>query len=597
MSSLRVPKTMAHQLQEVAERLKDEPALWTRRGTEWVPTSWRQYAQRMRDFALGLQSLGFSPKQALTVTGGNREEWLVAALGAMASGGFAVGVYATSSAEQMAYITRHCEASLALVENETFLDTLLSVRADLPKLKHIIVMDAPATPREGILTFAEVLERGARANEADYYARLETVDPEHLAQLIYTSGTTGQPKGVMLSHRNVCWTAVHLCQSHPVDSKDVVLSYLPLAHIAEQLCSVYVPILKGVQVYFAPSFEKLGDDLQEVRPTIFVGVPRVWEKFKQRIEASIAEQPVSAQRLLAWAQDVAGRFHDDAMSHRQSTITLQAQYALAKRLVFAPLKAKLGFDRANILITSAAPIAVDVLAFFASLDLPVAELYGQSEATGPTSVSTQMAMQFGKVGRPMSGVEVRIAHDGEILVKGDNVCQGYFKDPKATKELLKNGWLHSGDIGQLDDDGLLAITGRKKELIVTSGGKKTAPSYLEGLLKSIEPVSHAVVVGEARSHLVALLTLDADAVKDFASKRHFPAALPELATHEGFKTYLKEAIDREVNSRVAKYETIKRFEVLPNEFTIEGGELTSTLKVRRAAVAQKYSSVLKSLYQ
>ncbi len=594
--SLKIPKTMVHQLHEVAERLKDEPALWTRRGDAWVPTSWRQYAQRVRDFALGLQSLGFEPQQAMTVMGFNREEWVVAALGAMASGGVGVGIYTTASAEQIGYITGHCEATIALVENEAFLDTLLSVRSQLPRLRHVIVMDAPAVPREGVYTFAEVLERGARANESDYYARLDTLDPAGLAQLIYTSGTTGHPKGVMLSHHNLCWTTVQLSQCHPIGFGDTIVSYLPLSHIAEQVCTIYGPLINGLQVYFAQSFEKLPENLREVRPTLFLGVPRVWEKFKAKAEAGIATQPRTRQRVLAWARSVAARFHDDAMSHRQSSITLQGQYALAQRLVFAPLKARIGLDRAHLLATSAAPISKDVLEFFASLDLPIAEIYGQSEVTGPTSVTTLHQMKLGKLGRPMPGVEVRIADDGEILVKGGNVCMGYFKDPAATAELLQNGWLHSGDVGQLDEDGFLMITGRKKEIIVTSGGKKTSPSNLEGLLKAIEPIGNAMVVGEGRNYLVALLALDPERAAPFAAKKGFPRELGALAASESFRTYLREAIEREVNPRVARFETIKKFEVLPHDFTVEGGELTSTLKVRRKIVAQKYAGAIERLY-
>ena len=594
--SLKIPKTMVHQLHEVAERLKDDPALWTKRGNEWVPTSWRQYAQRVRDFALGLQSLGFAPQQALTVMGFNREEWVVATLAAMASGGVGVGVYTTASPEQLSYVTGHCEATIALVENEGFLNQLLAVRSELPKLKHIIVMDAPAVPREGVLTFAEVLERGARANEADYYARLDALEPQGLAQLIYTSGTTGHPKGVMLSHHNLCWTTVHLSQCHPITVGDTIVSYLPLSHIAEQVCSIYGPLINGLQVYFAQSFEKLPENLKEVRPTLFLGVPRVWEKFKVKVEQGIATQPKNRQRVLAWARSVASRFHDDAMSHRQSSITLQAQYALAHRLVFVPLKARIGLDRAHLLATSAAPIARDVLDFFASLDLPIAEIYGQSEVTGPTSVTTLQAMKFGKLGRPMPGVEVRIADDGEILVRGGNVCLGYFKDPAATAELLQNGWLHSGDVGLLDEDGFLQITGRKKEIIVTSGGKKTSPSNIEGLLKGIDPIGNAMVVGEGRNFLVALLAIDPERVKAFASKKGFPLEPGALVKSEPFRAYLRAAIDREVNPRVSRFEGIKSFEVLPHDFTIEGGELTSTLKVRRKVVAQKYAGAIDRMY-
>ncbi|MFT3708690.1 MAG: AMP-dependent synthetase/ligase [Archangium sp.] len=594
--SLTIPRTMVHALHAMADRLKDHPALWTRRGGEWVPTSWRQYAQRVRDFSLGLQALGFQPKDAMAVMGFNREEWVVAALAAMAAGGTSVGVYTTSSPDQLAYVAGHCEAPIALVENETFLAKLNQVRGQLPKLKHVIVMEAPLEPREGVLTFAEVLALGARGDDGDYYARVEKLQPDDVAQLIYTSGTTGNPKGVMLSHHNLTWTTVHLSSCHPVNHDDMLLSYLPLSHIAEQVCSIYGPIVNGLQVSFAESFEKLPENLREVRPTLFFGVPRVWEKFKARAESAIAAQPRARQKVIAWARDVASRFHDDATSHRQSSITLQAQYALAKRTVFGPLKARIGLERAHLLATSAAPISRDVLTFFASLDMPIAEIYGQSEVTGPTSVTTSSAMKLGKLGRPMPGVEVRIADDGEILVKGGNVCLGYYKEPAATSELLENGWLHSGDVGKLDEDGFLEITGRKKEIIVTSGGKKTAPSNIEGLLKAIEPIGNAMVIGEAKNYLVAILALDPEQIMAFGAKRGFPVEAKNLAEDAGFRAYLKEQIEKQVNARLAQFETIKKFEVLPHDFTVDGGELTSTLKLRRKVVATKYAGMIEKLY-
>lgn len=591
-----LPKTIVHALLAQAGRLKDAPALWTRRGETWVPTSWRQYGARVRDFALGLQSLGFQRGESLTITGFNREEWLVACLGAIASGGTSVGIYTTSSAEQVEYITGHCEAPIAVVENETYLRALLSVRAKLPKLKHIIVMEAPATPVEGVLTFAEVLAKGATGDEGDFYARLDALQPDEIAQMIYTSGTTGAPKGVMLSHHNICWTATQLLSCADVKADDVVLSYLPLSHIAEQITSIYGPISAGAQLYFARSFEKLPDDLKEVRPTVFVGVPRVWEKFKAKAEAGIASQPPMRQRLVKWARGVTARFHDEQFAHKQSSLTLQAEYALARKLVFKPLKTRIGLDRARFLITSAAPISREVLEFFASVDMPICEIYGQSEVTGPTSVSTPSAMKLGKLGRPMPGVEVRIDEDGEILVRGGNVCLGYYKNPEATAELLQDGWLHSGDVGRFDEDGFLEITGRKKEIIVTSGGKKTSPANIESLLRNIDPLGPTLVFGERRKFLVALLTVDPDRLARFAKEHDMPASTADLAKHAGFRAYLRDAIEREVNPRVSRFESIKQFEVLPNEFTIDGGELTSTLKLRRKVVEQKYAADIERLY-
>ncbi|MBL8917364.1 MAG: long-chain fatty acid--CoA ligase [Myxococcaceae bacterium] len=587
---------MVHQLNSQAERLKDRPALWTKRGGTWVPTSWREYARRVRHLSLAFTELGLSPGQAVGLIGFNREEWIVSALATTAARGVPVGVYTTSSPEQVAYVLGHCEAPIVVVENAQYLETVLSIRAKLPALRHVIVMDAPPVLPEGVRRYGEVLAHGATLPEAPYYEALEASRPDELATLIYTSGTTGHPKGVMLTHRNVCWTAVQLAEAGGVGDEEVLLSYLPLSHIAEQTASISGPIAMGIQVYFAESFEKLGENLKEVRPTVFFGVPRVWEKFKAKAEASMVTLPQVRRRVLAWARDVALRYHLTTMEHRQPTVRLTSQYLLAQRLVFAPLKARIGLDRCRVLVTSAAPISKDVLEFFASIDLVVRELYGQSEVTGPTSLNTLEHTRLGSLGRPMQGVAVRIGDDGEILVKGENVCAGYFKEPAATAELLEGGWLHSGDVGELDPDGYLRITGRKKEIIVTSGGKKTPPATLEGLLKGLAPISQAIVIGDNRPYLVALLTLDPEKVPAIARQHGFSTDPRVLAGDQSFRAWLEQRIEAEVNSKVARFETIKRFTVLPKDFSVEGGELTPTLKIRRKVCDQLYADQIAALY-
>ncbi|MBS1152737.1 MAG: long-chain-fatty-acid--CoA ligase [Myxococcaceae bacterium] len=593
---MSIPLSMVHQLHLQAERFQDRPALWTRREGAYVPTSWRDYARKVRHFALGLMELGFPPGASLVVMGFNREEWVIADVAAMAAGGVPVGIYTTSSPEQIEYIAGHCEAPIALVENDQYLEKLLAVRARLPKLKEVIVMEAPQTPRPGVLSFEEVIRLGEAANEADYYQRVNGLKPDGLATLIYTSGTTGNPKGVMLSHRNLTWTAVQLSKCAQLTENEVLVSYLPLSHIAEQICSIHGPLMNGIQVYFAESFEKLPENLREVRPTVFFGVPRVWEKFKQKAEAGMAQQSRARQRLLRWARAVGLRWHEDQLSGKNSTLALDVQYASARKLVFSKLKARIGFDRTRVFATSAAPIGRDVVDFFASVDIVLREVYGQSEVTGPTSVNTEHATRFGTLGQPMPGVEVRIATDGEILVRGENVCLGYFKEPAATAELVQAGWLHSGDVGEFDAGGYLKITGRKKEIIVTSGGKKTAPSNLELMLKALGPVGNALVVGDNRNYLVALLALDPDKVPAFARAHGWPDSGPLLAQDPQFRAWLTGQIEAEVNARVARFETIKRFEVLGHDFTIEGGELTSTLKVRRKVCEEKYRAQIEALY-
>ncbi|MBK7858537.1 MAG: AMP-binding protein [Archangiaceae bacterium] len=592
-----LPKTIVHRFHEQAERLEHRPALWSKRGGSYVPTSWREYAARVQQFALGLIALGFPEGARLCVMGFNREEWLVADVAAMAAGGVPVGLYVTSSAEQLQYLVGHCEAPIALVENEQYLDRLLSVRGELPHLKEVIVMEPPARPRPGVRTYAEVLALGAKSPDTEYWARVERLKPEALATLIYTSGTTGHPKGVMISHHNIVWTVQQLLHCGDFGDEEVLLSYLPLSHIAEQAASIYVPIFKGYQVYFAESLDKLPEDLRRVRPTIFFGVPRVWEKFMGRAQARMAELKGTKKRLLDWARGVTLRYHQHLLEGRALPVSLGAQYAAATRLVHAGLKARIGFDRCNIFITSAAPIGREVLDFFASVDIVLREVYGQSEVTGPTTVNTQRHTRLGTLGRPMPGVEVSIADDGEILARGQNICMGYYKEPQATAELIDSkGWLHSGDAGELDAEGYLRVTGRKKEIIVTSGGKKTAPANIEAMLKLIAPVGNALVVGDNRNYLVALLALDPEKTEAFGAARKWPTTPQGLATHAPFRRYLEEALEREVNPRLSKFETIKKFDVLPNDFTIEGGELTSTMKVRRKVTADKYQARIDALY-
>jgi long-chain acyl-CoA synthetase len=588
---------MVHVLHEQATRHEHRPALWTRRGKTYVPTSWREYAQRVTRFALGLHALGFKPQGTLAIQSFNREEWLVADLAAMALGGAPVGIYTTSSPEQVEYVVGHAEAEFFLVENAKYLAGALALRGRLPKLRHIIVMDAPDPLPEGVLRYSDVLDKGTGADEGPYWERVNALDPDALATLIYTSGTTGNPKGVMLSHRNLVWTTDRLLQAVNFEAELTrLLSYLPLSHIAEQVLSVHAPLKLGGQVYFADSIDSVPQNLREVRPTFFFGVPRVWEKFKAKAEEGMRSQPALRQKVLAWARGVATQYHTLAMRHERVSMALEAQYLLARRLVFTPLHTRIGFDQAEFFSVGAAPIGRDVLDFFASIDIVIREVWGMSELTGPATLNTKEATKLGSIGRPLVGVEVRIAEDGEILVRGGLNCMGYYKEPAYTAELLEGGWLHTGDVGHLDGEGYAHITGRKKEIIVTSGGKKTPPSNLENLLKGVVPVSQAVVIGDRRNYLVALLTLDAEKARALAKEKGWPEDLAALAQDPRLRQHLDEAVAREVNTKVAKFETIKRFAVLPEDFTVDKGEMTPTLKVRRSFVEKKYASVIESLY-
>ncbi|MCP3141970.1 AMP-dependent synthetase/ligase [Pyxidicoccus xibeiensis] len=595
---MELPKTVVHALHDRATQQDQQPAMWTRRGGAYVPTSWSEYAQRVRRFGLGLHALGFEAGQPVGILSFNREEWHVAALATIALGGVPVGLYTTSSLEQLEYILGHCEATVLVVENEKHLRTGLALRAKLPKLRHVIVMDAPSPLPEGVLTYADVLARGTGVDEGPYWDSVNALQSEAMGTLIYTSGTTGHPKGVMLSHHNLTWTAKQLVDSVEFGrhNPSSLVSYLPLSHIAEQIISLHGPLLKGIQVYFAESVDTMPNTLKEVHPTFFFGVPRVWEKFKAKAEAGLNSQPPLKRKLVAWARSVAAERHERAMRHERLPVLLEAQYRLAQKLVFAPLKARIGMDRVEFFATAAAPIGRDVLDFFASIDMVLHEVWGMTEVSGPGTVNTEEHTRLGTVGRAMMGTELRIAEDGEILMRGGNVCMGYYKNPEATAELLEDGWLHTGDVGRLDAEGYVSITGRKKEIIVTSGGKKTAPGNIEELLKSLPGVGNALVVGERRNYLVALLVLDGEKVKALAQEKGWPADPAVLAEDGRLRQLLQDAVERDVNPKLSRFETIKKFAVVATEFSVEGGELTPKLSVRRKAVEQKYAALIEALY-
>ena len=430
-------------------------------------------------------------------------------------------------------------------------------------------------------------------DDAAFDARLAAIEPTQLGTLIYTSGTTGPPKGVMLSHGNLAWTAAVAKKIVDVRPTDAMLSYLPLSHIAEQMFTIHAAATAGYAVYFAESIDKVPDNLKEVQPHLFFGVPRIWEKFHAGIAAKLREAPPLKRALVDWAMRVGRRTSADKCARRQPSGLLALQYALANRLVFAKLKPAVGLARARLCVSGAAPIAPDVLEFFSALDIIVHEVYGQSEDCGPTSFNLPGATDLTSVGRPIPGVEVRIAADGEILVRGPNVFMGYYKDPAATAETLVDGWLHSGDLGELTPDGFLRITGRKKEIIITAGGKNITPKNIEAALKQSPLINEATVIGDRRKYLTALFTLDPDAAAKFATDHH----LNGHALHTD--PTLIAAIQRHVesvNAQLARVEGIKRFCVLPRNLTVEDGELTPTLKVKRAVVQQHFAPEIEAMY-
>jgi long-subunit acyl-CoA synthetase (AMP-forming) len=616
------------------------------RGT-WRAISWRDYARRVRRVARGLMQLGLVPGGAVAITGANCPEWVVSDLAAMAAGGVPAPLYPTVTAEQAAYVVGHSEATIFIADTIGQVRKIRTCLAELPKLKRFVVMRRPAEGLdEGVIDFAELERLGETVAERDLDERLEALDPAGLATLIYTSGTTGPPKGVMLSHQNLVFTAQAVIDDMEVTEPEILVSYLPLSHVAEQMISIHLAVTSGSTVCFVESLDELAESLRVIRPTVLLGVPRVWEKIQAKMVEVGKSSPALRKKIVAWARRVGLAAAEKRERGERPHVVVELadelvfspacallgldrkrlgtsaafapqraplervcalaasvfdgpgfEHALAHQVIFSQVRARLGLDRVRLCVTSAAPIARGTLEFFFSLGLPIYEVYGLSECTGPATVSAPHAVRIGKAGRPLSGTELTIAPDGEVRLRGPHVFLGYYKDPVATRTVLDDdGWFLTGDIGRLDDDGFLQITDRKKDLIVTSGGKNVAPQNLEGLLTQIPGVGQAVVLGDRRQYLAALLTVDPTAAGWVAKECGASSAAPEaLCADPAFTAHVQRNVDA-MNARLATYETIKRWRLLPTPFSVDGGELTPTMKLKRKVVRDKYAAEIAALY-
>jgi len=571
-----------------------KPALRVKRGGSWQTTTWGEYHKQVRQMARALISIGAQPGNGVAIIGYNCPEWFIADVGAIYAGLVPAGIYTTSSPEQSEYIASHSEAVVVFVDDKVQLAKFLQLRDRLPALKALVLMHGGGEASgEGVYSWTRFLDLGLNTTEQELDRRVAAQSPDAMATLIYTSGTTGTPKSVMLTHDNLTWTAQIAMGLIDLNAEDQAVSYLPLSHIAEQVASLHGPMAFGGCVSFAESMEKLGDALREVRPTYFLAVPRVWEKIQEKIMAAGAQNPPLKKKIAAWARrlGLAGGYAE------QQGGAKPFMYTLANALVFKKVRKQLGLDRARILITSAAPISKDTLEFFLSLGLPICEVYGMSECTGPATASLPNRYRTWKAGFALPGAELKIAEDGEVCMRGRHVFKGYSKDQAATAETVdRDGWLHSGDIGTVDADGFLQITDRKKDLIITAGGENIAPALVEGYLKGIPVVSQAVVIGDRQRYLSVLLTLNEDRIPVDAQACGSQATDAETAASDDrFLSFLQRQIDA-VNARLARVQAVKKFKVIPHEFTVEGGELTPSMKVKRKVVTEKYKSEIDKLY-
>lgn len=586
-----IPRRLFNQ----AEQRPDAPAHHSKKAGVYRPKSYRELANEVKRLGKAFIALDQKPGFTVCILGFNRTEWVAFDVAAMSVGGVPAGIYTTCSPEEVQYIIHHAESQIVLLENKIQFDKVEKKLAELPHLKHIVMMPgAEKIDHPLVTTYEAFLDKGANVTEKAFFERLDALEPQGLATLIYTSGTTGPPKGVMLSHYNLIWTADSCRRLVGGQPGDVSLSYLPLSHIAEQMFSIHGAITMGGSLYFAESIEKVPENLKEVQPTLFFGVPRIWEKFHTGVAGKLKEATGAKKALVEWAMDVAREVNTGKMRGQEPSGIQALQYKLAQKLVFQKLKTAIGMSRAKACVSGAAPIAKDVLEFFLGLDLIVSEVYGQSEDTGPTSFNVPGNVKLGSVGTALEGVDVKIAEDGEILVKGPNVFLGYYKEPAATAETLQDGWLHSGDLGKFDSEKFLWITGRKKEIIITAGGKNISPKNIEESLKSTSPIADAVVIGDRRKFLSALIVVDPVAAGEITGSPG--ASLDSIRTNPAVIAAVQKGVD-EANKTLARVETIKKFHITHRPFTIEDGELTPTLKIKRRVVHQNFAADIDKMYE
>ena len=568
-------------------------------GIVWLSS--KELHEQVRDASLGLGAIGIEAGDRVAIVAESRPEWLIADLGILAAGGVTVPIYPTLSAPQAKYILQDCGAKAAIVSTREQLEKVQTIRHELPNLSAVILLDGwTASDSPSILSFASVLERGHQRMMGEWGAgrefreRARRVDANALATIIYTSGTTGEPKGVMLTHTNLVSNMKAGAVVLQLSQDDVALSFLPLSHGFERIVA-YIYLFSGVTLVFAESLETIARDIKAVRPMLMTGVPRVFEKLHTRImEKGLAESGVKAT-IFRWAVGAGNaRGHAELRGEREGVIG-RLRAALADRLVFAKIRENLG-DRVRYLVSGSAPLPGSIAEFFQGIGLPIIEGYGLTETAPILSVNPPDAPRVGTVGRALPGVELRIAEDGEILARGPNVMLGYLNKPTATAEVLRDGWFHTGDIGTIDAHGYLRITDRKKDLLVTSGGKKIAPQPIEGILKRNPLVAEAVLLGDRRKFAAALIVPEFNALeRRLKELGRAPASRADLATRADVLALYQEVVDG-LNRELAQFERIKKIAILPVELSVATGELTPTLKVKRKVIEDRYRDQIEALY-
>lgn len=566
----------------------------------WHDISWRRYYETARNISAALMDMGLEKGMSAAIIGDNCPEWVMIDMGIQCAGGVSVGIYTTNAWQEVEYVVSNSDAVFLFVENEEQLDKWLNFRDNVPRLKTVIVWDTKGLrdfQDPMLMSLADLIEKGKKLDKKAVDQRMNAIKPDDMCVLIYTSGTTGPPKGAILTHGNVTWMADAIATQNPMDRQEEVLSFLPLCHIFERLFSVFTHIRHAYVVNFVEKPDTVMDNMMEVSPTVGYAVPRIWEKYYSAIQIKMSEA-TRFKRLAYGAALKVGKYRADLiMNCKKAPAWLELLFKLAHVAVFHKLKQRLGFERIRVAYSGAAPISGQVLHFYQSIGMNLIEGYGQTEGTGVTCTSEAGKAKFGTVGTPIPGAEVKIAEDGEILVKSPGVFVGYYKNEAGTAETLRDGWLYSGDVGVIDEDGYLKITDRKKDIIITAGGKNISPQYIENMLKASVYINDAVLIGDRRKFLSALIMIDEDNVVKFAQDNKIQfSTYGDLAKDPKINALIQSEIET-VNKTLARVENVRKFRILPKKLYEEDGEVTPTMKVKRKYVNKAFSDIIEEMYR
>ncbi len=585
--------------------MPDRPAIMHKSSGVYRPVLWKEHGRTVELVANGLISLGIEPHQHVAVMSQSTPYWTWADLAILSVGAVTVPVYPTLAALEALFLIKHSDSVAAFVENERQARKLLEAEEPPESLRFVVVMHGPVpagSSKIRCVTWEELLKIGERfqaANSDTLLERIDGVSKNDLATVVYTSGTTGIPKGVMLLHSNIYQVCHAMSQWVVFKPDDISLSFLPLSHVYERVGGQMLAIFDGLLMAYAESIESVPQNLMEVRPTVLNGVPRFYEKAYQRIQAEVKNLPKPTQYMIRWALSLARRANQtyNTGNGQQELVkrVLKGELRVADKIVFSRIRRRFG-GRLRIMVSGAAPLSEEVQTFFESIGMQMVEGYGLTETSAPVACNTPETNKRGSVGRPLNGVEVKIAEDGEIIVRGPSVFAGYYKNPEATAEAIREGWFYTGDIGELDEQGFLHIRDRKKDIIITAGGKHVAPQFIENMFRGEQFISNIVVYGDRRKYITALITLNKDAIKHFAKANQIPCDNVDALVHN---EKIREQIDALVESKnqeLAQFERIKKYTILDNDFTAEADELTPTFKLKRKVIVDRYKSVLDSMY-